>query len=276
MICHYCGHEEVEPKVCPACGSRYISGFKAGTQKVEQMVRQRFPSARVLRMDMDTTRGKDGHEQILSAFANREADILIGTQMIVKGHDFPAVTLVGVLAADMSLHIGDYHGAERTFQLLTQAAGRAGRGDLAGEVVIQTYDPEHYSIQTACSQDYEAFYEQEIEYRQMMRYPPVWNMLVILCASPSETHVGEAADLLAQVIDTCQNALGSAARLNRIGPADASVAKVNDIYKKVIYLKAEDYQTLVRIKDRLEQYTRGDRAFRDVSIQFDFNPVSGF
>ena len=138
MLCHYCGYEEPMPKICPSCGSKYIGGFKAGTQKIEMIVKERFPKARVLRMDTDTTRKKEGHEQILSAFANQEADILIGTQMIVKGHDFPNVTLVGVLAADMSLHMSDYHAAERTFELLTQAAGRAGRGEKPGEVVIQT------------------------------------------------------------------------------------------------------------------------------------------
>ena len=132
MICHYCGYEEPEAKVCPSCGSKYISGFKAGTQKIEAIVKERFPMARVLRMDFDTTRNKDDYEQILSAFANQEADILIGTQMIVKGHDFPNVTLVGVLAADLSLYVSDYRASERTFQLLTQAAGRAGRGKEPG------------------------------------------------------------------------------------------------------------------------------------------------
>jgi primosomal protein N' (replication factor Y) len=274
MVCHYCGYEEPEPQICPQCGSKYIGGFKAGTQKIEQVVKQRFPQARVLRMDMDTTRGKDGHEQILSAFANQEADILIGTQMIVKGHDFPQVTLVGVLAADMSLHVSDYHGAERTFQLLTQAAGRAGRGEMPGNVIIQTYDPQSYAIETACRQDYEAFYEQEILYRQMMLYPPVWNMLVILCASASEENASVGANKLAEVIDSY--AEPTEEKIYRIGPADASVAKVNDIYKKVIYLKTENYQTLVRIKDRVEQFTRENRDYKDVTVQFDFNPVNGF
>ena len=124
MVCHYCGYEEQKPTVCPECGSRHVGEFRAGTQQIEEIVRQRFPDARVLRMDMDTTKEKDGHEQILSAFANEEADILVGTQMIVKGHDFPNVTLVGVLAADMSLYADDYRAGERTFQLLTQAEGR--------------------------------------------------------------------------------------------------------------------------------------------------------
>lgn len=275
MVCHYCGYEEPEPEICPVCGSKYISGFKAGTEKVEMIVKQRFPQARVLRMDMDTTRTKDGYEQILSGFANHEADILIGTQMIVKGHDFPHVTLVGVLAADMSLHISDYHAAERTFQLLTQAAGRAGRGELPGEVVIQTYDPEHYSIITAKEQDYEAFYTQEIEYREMMCYPPVWNLLVILCASRMEEAAAEGARRLVEQVDAWSTAHPNE-RLYVVGPADAAVAKVNDIYKKVVYLKTRDYETLVKIKDMAEKYTRDNRDYKDVMIQFDFNPVNGF
>lgn len=274
MVCHYCGYEEPEPKICPVCGSKYISGFKAGTEKVEQIVKQRFPQARVLRMDMDTTRSKEGYEQILSAFANREADILIGTQMIVKGHDFPYVTLVGVLAADLSLHVSDYHAAERTFQLLTQAAGRAGRGELPGEVVIQTYDPENYSITTAKEQNYEAFYEQEIAYRQMMCYPPVWNLLVILCASRSEEAAAEGAKHLAKQADVWIAEMGE--KVFVIGPADAAVAKVNDVYKKVIYLKTQKYATLVKIKDMAEKFTRENRDYKDVMIQFDFNPVNGF
>ena len=286
MVCHYCGYEIPMPKTCPACGSRYISGFKAGTQKIEMIVKERFPQARVLRMDMDTTRNKEGYEQILSAFANQEADILIGTQMIVKGHDFPNVTLVGVLAADLSLYVSDYHAAERTFQLLTQAAGRAGRGSEPGEVVIQTYQPDHYSVQAAKEQDYEAFYEQEMEYRRMLLYPPVWNMLVILCASKQEQTAYDSAKLLVQEIDTWQENIKAAMervgedfkkkRVFPVGPADPAVAKVNDIYKKVIYIKTKDYQTLVELKDRLEHYMRDNRAFKDTVVQFDFNPMSGF
>lgn len=275
MVCHYCGYEEPEPNVCPVCGSKYISGFKAGTEKIEMVVRERFPQARVLRMDMDTTRSKDGYEQILSAFANREADILIGTQMIVKGHDFPNVTLVGVLAADLSLHVSDYHAAERTFQLLTQAAGRAGRGELPGEVVIQTYDPKHYSVVTAKNQDYEAFYEQEIEYRQMLLYPPAFHMLVILCASRYEEQAAEGAGQLAELIDAYAKKTPEE-KIYLIGPADAAIAKVNDIYKKVVYLKTKEYETLIKIKDIAEEHMRDNRDYKDVMIQFDFNPVNGF
>ena len=159
MVCHYCGYEQPKVTRCPECGSPYIGEFRAGTQQIEDLVKKRFPEAKILRMDMDTTRQKDAHEKILEAFANEEADILVGTQMIVKGHDFPNVTLVGVLAADMSLYTDDYRSGERTFQLLTQAAGRAGRGERPGDVVIQTYDPGHYAIEAAAAQDYEMFYE---------------------------------------------------------------------------------------------------------------------
>jgi len=280
MVCHYCGYEESEAEVCPSCGSKYISGFKAGTQKIEEIVKQRFPQARVLRMDFDTTRNKEGYEQILSAFANQEADILIGTQMIVKGHDFPNVTLVGVLAADLSLYVSDYRASERTFQLLTQAAGRAGRGREPGEVVIQTYQPEHYAVLTAKEQNYEAFYEQEIAYRQMLRYPPVFQMLVVLCAAKEESVAAEGAKRLAEFLKEKEpglaSGIASSDRVYMVGPADAAVAKVNDIYKKVIYLRGADYQNLVQIKDRIESYVADNTAYKNTIIQFDFNPMNGF
>ena len=271
MVCHYCGYEEASPKNCPSCGSKYIGGFKAGTQKIEQIVGMRFPSARILRMDYDTTRTKDSYEKILQSFANQEADILIGTQMIVKGHDFPNVTLVGVLAADMSLHVSDFHAAERTFQLLTQAVGRAGRGKEKGEAIIQTYDPKHYAIMTAKEQDYEDFYEQEIMYRDLLFYPPVWNLLVILCTSDQE----ESVDFYTQTLsDFLQE--GRQKGVQIVGPADATVTKINDVYRKVIYIKAKEYQTLVNIKDQVEEWNKRQKNNKNVNIQFDFNPMSGF
>ena len=282
MVCHYCGYRQPVPKVCPSCGSKYISGFKAGTQKIEAMVAKRFPQARILRMDYDTTRAKDSYEKILQAFSNHEADILIGTQMIVKGHDFSNVTLVGVLAADMSLHVNDFHAAERTFALLTQAAGRAGRGKLPGNVVIQTYDPDHYAIQTAKEQDYEAFYDKEIEYRRLMNYPPVWNMLLIHITSADESECGSVAqrvhDTAAQMISHIENSQSPDDRhqIQLIGPADATIAKVNDIYRKVIYMKTSDYAALISVKDGIEQAMKADTAMKNANISFDFNPMSGF
>lgn len=274
MVCHYCGYEEPVPRVCPSCGSKYISGFKAGTQKIEQMVQKRFPQAKILRMDFDTTRTKDSYEKILQAFANNEADILIGTQMIVKGHDFPKVTLVGVLAADMSLHISDFHAAERTFELLTQAVGRAGRGKEPGQAVIQTYDPDNYAIQAAKRQDYEEFYNKEIEYRQMLYYPPVWNLLLIHIQSQNQYSNDRAAEELFKCCEAYIKWLDQ--KLQLVGPADAAVAKVNDIYRKVIYIKTREYDTLVDIKDKIEKYVKDNPAYRNVSVQFDFNPTSGF
>lgn len=273
MVCHYCGYEEQTPKVCPSCGSKYISGFKAGTQKIEMLVQQRFPQARILRMDFDTTRTKDSYEKILQAFANQEADILIGTQMIVKGHDFPNVTLVGVLAADMSLHVSDFHASERTFQLLTQAAGRAGRGKEAGDVIIQTYSPDNFAIQTAKEQNYEAFYEQEIAYRQIPLYPPVGNMLVIMCSASKY----ENADVGSQRIgDKLTELVANSRGIAVIGPSDAGIAKLNDVYRKVVYIKTREYKVLVDLKNKLEDYIRDNNDFKYVNVQFDFNPMSGF
>ncbi len=274
MICHYCGYEEQQLGVCPTCGSRYIAAFGTGTQKVEEYVRKEFPKARVLRMDTDTTRNKGGHQAILEAFAGHQADILVGTQMIVKGHDFPKVTLVGIIAADLSLYAGDFRAGERTFQLLCQAAGRAGRDVLPGEVVIQTYHPEHYSITTAADGDYDTFYEQELAYRSMMQYPPVSHMLLILVTSKQEDQARQAARHLGEVLKVYyeQNALSA----KTIGPAPATVAKLNDTYRFVIYIKHQDYEELVGVKNYLEGYFLYSEHFTGCSLQFDFDPMSGY
>ena len=270
LVCHYCGYERPSMTSCPECGSHYIGGFRAGTQQIEELVTKMFPAARVLRMDMDTTKKKDSHEKILSAFAAEEADILIGTQMIVKGHDFPQVTLVGILAADMSLYSNHYQSAERTFQLLSQACGRAGRGREKGEVVIQTYNPEHYSIQTAASQDYESFYEEEMNYRMLMGYPPAEELLAIWMTGQSEEHLKVAAGYLKEFTER----INREGRLTVIGPAAPYVSKVNDQYRQIIYVKSEDYELLVRTKDLLEQYIDMNRGFDQLRIQFDFNPLN--
>lgn len=271
LKCHYCGYETRAVSTCPSCGSPYIGGFKAGTQKIEEIVAKQFPMAKILRMDYDTTRSKDSYEQILSAFANEEADILIGTQMIVKGHDFPGVTLVGILAADLSLGVSDYRAAERTFQLLTQAAGRAGRGRLPGEVIIQTYQPDHFAIQTAKNQDYEAFYAQEIAYRKLMCYPPVWNLLLLAITSPKEEEAISASIAVAGWFQEQRPGL------RVIGPSDAILAKKNDIYRRAVYLKTETYQDLVEAKEAFERYMHEHPLQeKQVSIYYDFNPMNGF
>ena len=272
MVCHYCGYETQTVKNCPVCGSPYIGGFRAGTQQIEDLVKREFPQARVLRMDMDTTKNKGGHEKILAKFADEEADIMIGTQMIVKGHDFPNVTLVGVLAADMSLYSDDYRSGERTFQLLTQAAGRAGRGRRPGEVIIQTYSPDHYSIRMAARQDYEGFYEKEMNYRDLMGYPPASQLMAVLMTGSDENKLTTAAEYLKKYVIR----VSADGEVQVIGPASPSVGKVNDVYRKVIYLKSEEYQVLVRIKNHMERYIEINRGFANMRIQFDFNPMNIF
>ena len=281
LLCHYCGYEEPMPDKCPECGSPYISGFHAGTEQAESFLSRQFPKARILRMDADTTRTKGSYEKILSSFANEEADILIGTQMIVKGHDFPNVTLVGILLADQSLNASDYRSAERTFQLLTQAAGRAGRGKYPGNVVIQTYEPEHYSIVHAAHQNYEEFYREEMVYRKLLRYPPAEHLLAIQIISRSEEH----ASLFAHKTRALLEQLTAAAReknpdrLLFIGPAPAVLEKLRDEYRYVIYVKSPDYDTLIVCKDGVEAAAeRAVKASRemDTMFQFDFDPINAF
>lgn len=266
LICHYCGYSIPDVKNCPVCGSPYIGGFRAGTQQIEEQVQKFFPQAKILRMDADTTRKKEDHEKILSAFAKGEADILVGTQMIVKGHDFPKVTLVGVLAADLSLNGTDYMAGERTFQLLTQAVGRAGRGCLPGEAVIQTYQPDHYSVQAAAAQDYEAFYEKEIGYRILMGYPPAKAMAMIRASCENQ-------ELLEQGIGYCRKYIEKIYKrqdLILVGPAPESVAKVQDLYRMVLYMRHSDRKILVKITELLEQYIQINKGFDKIHIQFDF------
>ena len=267
LLCHYCGYETRKPQSCPVCGSPYIGGFKAGTQQIEKVVREAFPGIRTLRMDFDTTRTKGSYERILASFASHEADVLIGTQMIVKGHDFPDVTLVGVIAADLSLNAEDYRCSERTFQLLCQAVGRGGRGTKPGEAVIQTYHPDHYSIQAAAVQDYQAFYDEEMSYRMLLDYPPASHMLAVLGSASDEDLLVQAMSYLNLYIKRIYKGND----LHVIGPAYAAVGKVKDIYRQVIYLKHEDYQILVRIKDQLEKYIEINSGFRKIYIQFDFS-----
>lgn len=272
MVCHYCGYETSIVKECPTCGSPYIGGMKAGTEQVEENIKKLFPFASVLRMDADTTKTKDSYENILAAFANKEADILIGTQMIVKGHDFPDVTLVGILAADMSLHVNDYRAAERTFQLITQAAGRAGRSELKGEVVIQTYSPDNYSIVAASKQDYNRFYFEEIDYRDMLSYPPAGHMLAILVESMDERLLASFVHNLALRIKNgiIDRELQKIIRV--VGPAEATISKINDVHRKVIYLKSKDYELLTLEKDLIEEVEIDKR----IRVTFDFDPMSGY
>lgn len=266
LVCHYCGYSMPKPRLCPKCGSKYILGFKAGTQQIEEKLKEMYPGIRTLRMDGDTTRTKDSYEQILSAFADGKADVLIGTQMIVKGHDFPNVTLACVLAADLSLSASDYRAGERTFQLLTQAVGRAGRGELPGEAVIQTYQPEHYAVTYAARQDYEGFYQEELLYRELGEYPPVAHMLAVQIFAREEENGRRLAEKLAERMR------GDEA-LRILGPAPAAVSKISDIYRFVIYAKSEKYEKLVSVKDELEKVI-GNLQLKNEQVQFDFDPIN--
>ena len=268
LVCHYCGYTTDNYKNCPKCGSKYILGFKAGTEQVEEIVQKMYPKARTLRMDADTTKKKESYEEILSRFLDHEADILIGTQMIVKGHDFKNVTLMGVLAADMSLFAADFRAPEKTFDLLTQAAGRAGRGDKPGDVVIQTYQPDHYAISFSVDQDYEGFYEEEIGYRDLMDYPPAAHMLSVLVTGADEKACEALAANLAMGVREHFKTLV-------IGPAPASVSKISDVYRQVFYLKHKSYDALVEIKDFLEAALSTRKQFKE-SVFFDFDPQNGY
>ena len=268
MKCHYCGFTTRAVKTCPSCSSKYIGSFKAGTQRLEEIVKESFPEARVLRMDADTTSGKNGHEEILSAFAAHEADVLIGTQMIVKGHDFANVTLVGIIAADISLNESDYHSGERTFQLLTQAVGRAGRGVEPGIAVIQTYQPENYAVVTSANQDYQEFYKQEIAYRRLLSYPPCSHILGIQVSSEKQQDAIKQADILAAIIKKFEP------EIVIMGPEDAYIGKLKDVYRRVIYLKCDEYDRLVNVKDTIDTFLLEQKQYRNTNVWFDFDPIN--
>ena len=268
MMCHYCGHIEREPKQCPKCSSKLIGGFGTGTEKVEEEIKRLFPEARTLRMDKDTTLRKGAHGDILNRFIKHEADILVGTQMIVKGHDFANVTLVGIMLADMSLFSNDYMAGERTFDLLTQAAGRAGRGDKKGEVVIQTYQPEHYAIVAAAKQDYEGFFDMEMSYRKIMNYPPIYNMMVVLLSGPDYEETVSFSEVIAKELKAeCRDK----SRLRIIGPGDATISKMNDLYRRVIYIKCQSIEDLKSTREKIEEYKH-----ENISITLDVNPVMAY
>lgn len=283
MVCHYCGAEREIPKMCPKCGSKYILGFKAGTEQIESELHRLFPGVRTLRMDGDTTTTKGSYEKILSSFRRREADVLVGTQMIVKGHDYPLVTLVGIIAADLSLSIGDFRAGERTFDLLTQAAGRAGRGDASGQVVVQTYQPDHYSIVHAAAQDYEAFYEEEIEYRSLLGYPPCNHIMAVLIAGKNQKntqllaeHLRRQAELsLADdLVMTSDKAKEKDRSARIIGPGKAGIGKINDYYRYTMYVKSVHLHELVKVKDQLEQWLADRNS--DINVYFDMDPMSAY
>ncbi len=265
LRCHYCGHQIPEYRKCPSCGSPYIGGISIGTQQVEELAAKAFPGARILRMDLDTTKGKEGHGKVLGAFWRGEADILIGTQMIVKGHDFPNVTLVGALMADLSLAAADFRSGERTFALLAQAVGRAGRGEKPGTAIIQTYQPDHYAILHAAAQAYAPFFAEEIAFRKLMDYPPCGRLLAILGSAEDEDLLSEAMGFLRKYVAR----IDPGNKLRALGPAPQSVGKIKDRYRQVLYLRHRDAAALIRARELLERYIEINRGFDKVRVEFE-------
>ena len=272
LICHYCGKTKREPRECPKCHSKYVKFFGAGTQRVEEEVKKYFNNVRILRMDVDTTRDKHSYERIYNTFKNGEADILIGTQMVSKGLDFKNVTLVGILAADMSINIPDYRAAERTFQIITQVAGRAGRGDKQGEVLIQTYTPQHYSLQYAVNYDYEGFYEKEFTVRAMMKYPPFGKLLLINGTSKKEellkNFMHKITMMIKPLVESCLD-------IEILGPIPCTISKLKENYRWQIVIKGEfDSYFSKNIKEIL--YDENKNVYNDIRISMDINPNNLF
>jgi primosomal protein N' (replication factor Y) len=269
LMCHYCGAEKNVPSTCPECGSEYIRYFGTGTEKIQQELEKLYPDARILRMDLDTTRKKNSFADILNSFKNGDADILIGTQMIAKGLDFPNVTLVGVVAADISLNISDYNSAEKTFQLLTQVSGRAGRADEKGRVYIQTYNPDHYSVRYASENDYEGFYKEEIGFRRMLNYPPYTNVFFILMSGEDEEELKRTINYLYDILKFYNDKRNVGTLYE---PVPAIISKINKKYRWRIIIKCDDE---VKLKsyvlfcvDKLKNNMKTD----NVSISLTINP----
>lgn len=267
LKCHYCGYEEPSPNVCPECGSEHIRHFGTGTQKVEEELLKLLPEARIVRMDVDTTGTKGAHERLLKKFANKEADILLGTQMIAKGLDFPDITLVGVLSADTMLHLPDFRASEKTFQLLTQVSGRAGRHILPGEVVIQTYTPEHYSIQLAADQHYEAFYEQEMQVRKAGGYPPFYFLALITVSHEEAITASSEAN---KIVVKIKPELSPAAVV--LGPVASPISRINNRYRWQCLIKYKREPKLGAVlKQVLEHYAKQGKS-NGLMVSVDIHP----
>src|SRR5258708_5240744 len=234
MQCHACSRREPFPVQCPPCKSMRLHQFGIGTQKVEEEIRKLFPFAKIARLDRDVSSVRHSHEKIYRAFLSGELDILVGTQMIAKGFDFPKVTLVGVVDADVSLHLPDFRSAERTFDLLTQVAGRTGRGAAKGKVLVQTHHPEHYALQAAREHDYVGFYEREIPDRERLKYPPFCQLINVIIRSAKEEPVSQAAEMLYSKLEK----LDSGADL--LGPAPAPYIRVRNQFRYQILIKGTD------------------------------------
>jgi len=272
LKCHYCGSTMPPPAACPECGSRYIKYFGAGTQKVAEEVQKLFPMARVARMDVDTTREKDAHVRILNRFRSGEANVLIGTQMIAKGLDFPNVTLVGVVAADMTLNLPDYRSTERTFQLLTQVAGRAGRADKPGRVIVQTYDPDHYGIQLAAAQDYRAFYQKESAFRRSALYPPFTEIVRIVYSGKDEKKVREAAERDEEAMNRYLDESGIRRDVVQLRAVEAPISLLRGEHRWQLFLKMYFKGDLNAACARMQ--AMADAVADDVRAELEINPVN--
>lgn len=267
LRCHYCGYEEPVPTKCPQCESEHIRYFGTGTQKVEEELTRLFPEARTLRMDVDTTRTKGAHERILHHFGQKEADILLGTQMIAKGLDFPDVTLVGVLNADTSLHLSDFRAAEKTFQLITQVSGRAGRHEKEGQVIVQSYDPEHYALELAKTHDYKGFYKHEMQVRRSYQYPPFYFLTHIQISHPDVLLTAEYAEKTAEWLKQ-QFASTTAV----IGPTASAISRIQDRYRYQCIIKYKKEPNLIPALHQLLKLARSDWEKQGVRISIDLHP----
>lgn len=273
LTCHTCGYNCDNYRVCPQCGSKYIKYFGAGTQKLEEELKREFDGISVIRMDVDTTGRKNSHEKLLQRFDQEKVDVLIGTQMVAKGLDFPNVTLVGVVAADASLYIDDYRSAERTFNLITQVAGRAGRGAVEGRAVVQTYTPENSAVRFAASHDYEGFYREEIEMRRAMWYPPFSELISIVASGLNETMVVRRMKEVGRLLHLrCDD--GSYGKVYILGPAAAGISKIKDRYRWHILIKCECASRLNDVlREIIDEHTASENS-KWVSLTIDKNPAS--
>jgi primosomal protein N' (replication factor Y) len=266
LVCHYCGHKEPIPTRCPVCHSDKIRFFGSGTEKIQDQLQEILPAARILRMDVDTTRKKGGHAKILKAFGEQKADILLGTQMIAKGLDYPTVTLVGVINADTALGLPDFRASERTFQLLTQVAGRAGRGDKPGQVIIQTYNPDHYAIQYAAKQDYEGFFKREMFVRHQGKYPPYYYTVLLTISAPQETVTAQEAYRIANDLKPLLSPTAIV-----LGPTPRSITRINNRYYYQILVKFKKEPALGRGLHNLLQNSQS-LIKNKVQVAIDFEP----
>jgi len=270
VICHYCNHRQGVPKVCPQCGKDYIHFVGEGTEQLEEMLKTGFPTLRIARIDRDTTTNRRRFEQSLRDFSDGHIDTLVGTQMLAKGHDFPNVTLVGVVSVDAGLALPDFRAAERTFQLITQVAGRAGRGDRPGRVLIQTYHPTHYALRHACAQDYEGFYNEEIRYRQNHSYPPFVALASLLIHGPDLTKVRNDALELRKQLDAANQ--DRTARV--LGPAPAPLARLKGEHRFQILIKSRSRKRLREVADAaLKALANGGTNLRSINLEIDPNSM---